>query len=75
MHIYNNLDVRRAVLKLFGSERKHSIKSIEKIGDTFRVYLEYARLEPSSELPDGVHIHYDGKYTIVVFEKRDVEVV
>lgn len=74
MHIYNNLDVRRAVIKLFGEAVRHSIRTIEKTGNTFKVYIDGLHVEPLSLLPEGVRTYREGERTVVVFESRDIDV-
>ena len=73
MHIYNNLDARRAVLKVFGDRARHSIHTIDKTGSRFSVRLKWAPYEPIPELPEGVVARRDKDYLVVIFERRDVE--
>jgi len=74
MYLRNNLDVIRAVRKVFGDSVKHHVEVVEKVGNTYAVYIRQA-LPQDADLPEGIRLLKDGDYFVIVFENRNVEVI
>lgn len=78
MHLYNTIDVTRAVRKIFGDAACKNITFVVKSRDVFKVYVDdLSSLDPES-VPDGVTVTRERlgpkEYYVIVFERRDIDV-